>query len=208
MFITKILIAGGALYIAAKTITRRRPKKTFAWLNEPVPQVASISGVNEAITGVLSTDLTHELRTPLHVILGYARMLQGQSGLSADVRDGLGTIETNGRQLLAVINHVLSALRGEPKPLEFQPYESISANDDVEPIDFSQVRLPEGLYAQLMDAAEQGHLTSLKALADDMWQLGDEEEKLATRLLKLIRKFDIMKIRRCLAEAEYEPSTD
>ena len=135
-------------------------------------------------------------------------MLQDKSGLPADVRDGLRTIETNGHQLLSVINHVLSTLRGEPKPVKFQPYESISANDDVEPIDFSQVHLPEDLYAQLMDAAEQGHLTSLKALANDVRQLGDEEEKLATRLLKLTHNFDIMAIRMCLAEVKYEPSAD
>ncbi|RKT43833.1 signal transduction histidine kinase [Thiocapsa rosea] len=63
--------------------------------------------------------VSHELRSPLHDILGYARLLARQVPLQA--RDQLGIILESGNQLLRLINDILDYSHGEVKPIVFEP---------------------------------------------------------------------------------------
>src|SRR5438876_11854380 len=72
--------------------------------------------------GVLSTDrietdfvreMTHDLRTPLHVIIGLCQLLERdrKTPLSTLQRDAVDRMERNARALLQIINHLLACLR-------------------------------------------------------------------------------------------------
>ncbi|WP_296810947.1 transporter substrate-binding domain-containing protein [Thiocapsa sp.] len=62
--------------------------------------------------------VSHELRSPLHDILGYARLLARQVPQS---RDQLGIILESGNQLLRLINEILDYSHGEAKPIVLEP---------------------------------------------------------------------------------------
>ena len=59
----------------------------------------------------LLAHVSHELRTPLHAILGYAELLELDERSDHD-RDALMRIQTNGRQLLAMIDDLADLARG------------------------------------------------------------------------------------------------
>ena len=61
---------------------------------------------NEAKSAFLA-NMTHELRTPLHAILGYTQMLTQYNDLSKQQRDGLSVIQSSGEHLLMLINDIL-----------------------------------------------------------------------------------------------------
>ncbi|MCO6475379.1 MAG: response regulator, partial [Phaeodactylibacter sp.] len=63
----------------------------------------------------LYTNITHEFRTPLTIIDGMAGQLQAQA--SQSVKEGLKLIRRNGRQLLSLVNQMLSLARLESDSL-------------------------------------------------------------------------------------------
>lgn len=64
----------------------------------------------------LYTNLTHEFRTPLTVILGMTKQLAGGSWQTAEKRaEGLGLIQRNGESLLQLINQLLDLSKLENK---------------------------------------------------------------------------------------------
>ncbi|MCF8003299.1 MAG: transporter substrate-binding domain-containing protein [Chromatiaceae bacterium] len=63
--------------------------------------------------------VSHELRSPLHDILGYARLLARQ--ITPQGRDQLNIILDSGHQLLRLINDILDYSRGEVKRIELEP---------------------------------------------------------------------------------------
>jgi signal transduction histidine kinase/CheY-like chemotaxis protein len=64
--------------------------------------------------------MSHEMRTPLHGILGLARMLQGDTA-EEPARQRLQLIQTAGQHLLGVINDVLDLSRLQAGRLTLQP---------------------------------------------------------------------------------------
>jgi len=52
-------------------------------------------------------NMSHDIRTPLNAILGYAQLLQRDSGLPADSKEKLDMISRSGMHLLALIEDVL-----------------------------------------------------------------------------------------------------
>jgi signal transduction histidine kinase len=60
-------------------------------------------------------DMSHELRSPLNSILGFAEMLQdGLAGdMNAEQDDMVKTIDRNGRHLLTLINDILDRAKAE-----------------------------------------------------------------------------------------------
>jgi signal transduction histidine kinase/DNA-binding response OmpR family regulator len=65
--------------------------------------------------------MSHELRTPLNAILGFAQILQRETGLSAKGRTQLDTVSRNGRHLLGMINEVLDLSKIEANRLTLRP---------------------------------------------------------------------------------------
>jgi signal transduction histidine kinase len=57
--------------------------------------------------------MNHELRTPLHVIMSYAQLLQMEPGLSDQRREDVGWIHKSGRYMLSVINDLIDLSRME-----------------------------------------------------------------------------------------------
>ena len=53
------------------------------------------------------TSMTHELRTPLHAILGFSQILLRNRSLDAEALDSANIIHRSGENLLALINQVL-----------------------------------------------------------------------------------------------------
>jgi signal transduction histidine kinase/CheY-like chemotaxis protein len=73
---------------------------------------------NRAKSAFLST-VSHEFRTPLHTILGYAHLLGRRAG--SEFSHQLAAIEKSGAQLLRLIDEVLDFSRGESKSIALHP---------------------------------------------------------------------------------------
>jgi PAS domain S-box-containing protein len=67
--------------------------------------------------------VTHELRTPLHGLLGYAELLMLEGGLSPAQTERLETMMASGQHLLGMVNAVLDMSQIEADRLEMQPAE-------------------------------------------------------------------------------------
>ena len=70
---------------------------------------------------VFLASMSHELRTPLNAILGYAQIFGLRGDLDATVRAGMGTIQSAGEHLLALINEILDLAKIEAGKLELFP---------------------------------------------------------------------------------------
>ena len=71
--------------------------------------------------GRFLTHMSHELRTALNAILGYAQLLQSDGTLDKTVTDKLSIIEQSGRHLLALVNDLLNLAKIEANKLELRP---------------------------------------------------------------------------------------
>ena len=60
-------------------------------------------------------NVSHELRSPLNAILGFARLLQQDPDLNADQRENAATIEHSGTHLLHIINQILDLAKIEAR---------------------------------------------------------------------------------------------
>jgi len=67
---------------------------------------------NEAKSRFLA-HMSHEIRTPMNAILGYAQLLQRETGLTTRQQDHLETITRSGQHLLFLINDVLDMAKIE-----------------------------------------------------------------------------------------------
>jgi signal transduction histidine kinase len=73
---------------------------------------------SQAKSDFLST-ISHELRTPMHTILGYAQLLRKVVGAEIDAK--LAIIESSGMHLLRLIDQVLDFSRGEAHSVVLRP---------------------------------------------------------------------------------------
>jgi hypothetical protein len=237
MTVIKLIVVGGVLYACVKVFIKRRSTQNVAWLmdeasrngrprkpenggttagenhlNPRTPQPLHYrQGLEISPSGTVALDLSHELRTPMNIVLGYARLLQDKSDLPVDVLEGLRTIESSGRQLLRVVNEILGISRQgaleadairEPEQAfpdvdNFDPAES---DDETESIDFPRVHFPNDLLLELMDATILGHRPTLEALIIEVRHLGGEAAHLADILLRLTRALDMVAIQELLEE--------
>lgn len=72
---------------------------------------------NQAKTEFLAK-MSHDLRTPLHHILGYTQLLQHDNGLPAHYHDVLNTMYRSGKHLNGLINDVLDLSKIEAGEME------------------------------------------------------------------------------------------
>ena len=66
-------------------------------------------------------NMSHEFRTPLNGILGYAQILRRDNSLTPRQKAGLDVIEQSGGHLLALVNDVLDLSKIEAHTVELQP---------------------------------------------------------------------------------------
>ncbi|AOW99565.1 hypothetical protein BJP34_08955 [Moorena producens PAL-8-15-08-1] len=77
-------------------------------------------GANQAKSEFLS-NMSHEFRTPLNGILGYAQILKRDRYLGTRQIDGLTIIEQSGNHLLTLINDILELSKIEARKMELYP---------------------------------------------------------------------------------------
>lgn len=65
--------------------------------------------------------VSHEMRTPLHGILGLAECLYSQTKLTPHARETVELIKSSGQRLVALINDLLDSCSLELKPLVISP---------------------------------------------------------------------------------------
>ena len=114
--------------------------------------------------------VSHDLRSPLHDILGYARLLARQ--IPAQARDQLSIIQNSGNHLLRLIDDILAYSRGEAKPIV------------LEPGPLSLARLAQNLTAMYQPVAERSNNDFVVAVdtANVDWVVADEP-----RLTQILR---------------------
>jgi signal transduction histidine kinase/CheY-like chemotaxis protein len=96
---------------------------------------------------VFLANMSHDIRTPLNAILGYAQVLLRKNDLSAETRRAVTTIAECGHHLLSLINDILDISRIEAGRLELTP------------TDFDLVHFIEGFSAAFRPRCEQKGLT-------------------------------------------------
>jgi signal transduction histidine kinase/CheY-like chemotaxis protein len=62
---------------------------------------------------VFLANMSHDIRTPMNVILGFTELMQRRAGLDPEIQEQLETIGRAGHHLLALINNVLEISRIE-----------------------------------------------------------------------------------------------
>jgi ligand-binding sensor domain-containing protein/signal transduction histidine kinase/DNA-binding NarL/FixJ family response regulator len=96
---------------------------------------------------IFLANMSHDIRTPLNAILGYAQVLLRKPELPADTRRAVSTIAESGQHLLSLINDILDISRIEAGRLE------------VAPTDFDLVHFVEGLSCVFRSRCDQKGLT-------------------------------------------------
>jgi signal transduction histidine kinase len=95
-------------------------------------RTVEIAAANQAKSDFLAS-MSHEFRTPLNAILGYAQLMERDATQSPEARDNLAGIRASGRHMLGLINEVLDLSKIEAGRMELNP------------IDFDLLVLAEGL---------------------------------------------------------------
>lgn len=91
------------------------------------------------------SNMSHEMRTPLNAVLGFAQLAERSVGDEAALRRYLGQIEASGRQLLGMINKVLELSHAQ------------AGSEEIATIECDFVGLAEEVFSFLQpQAAEKG----------------------------------------------------
>lgn len=124
---------------------------------------------SEAKSAFLSM-VSHELRAPLHDILGYAQLLARQ--IPPQAQEQLAVIQDGGTKLLHLINDILAFSRGEARPIILAP------------VPLSLRRLAAHLSEVCRPLATHGdnRLVTRVELGETEWVMGDEP-----RLTQILR---------------------
>ena len=101
--------ANGRLY---EWVERRLLDGSRVALARDVTERAAAAAQADRAKTVLFATLTHELRTPLHGVLGLAKLI-GQSALEPDARAHVAALRDSGEHLLDLINDILDYSRIE-----------------------------------------------------------------------------------------------
>jgi signal transduction histidine kinase len=83
-------------------------------INTHLRSAADDAGLTiDRATGDFMKGMSHELHTPLHVIIGLCQLLErdGNTKLSPMQRDAVERMERNARALLQTVNHLLVCMR-------------------------------------------------------------------------------------------------
>jgi two-component system, sensor histidine kinase len=147
---------------AAATTEMLRLRFTMDQVAEQRADALALAERQSAVKSQFLATMSHEMRTPLHGILGTLRLLRGAPA-GTDPGPQLDLVERTGEHLLGLINDVLDFSRLEAGRLEIQRV----------PFDVTGV-LREAIELNMATAASKSlglHLTS--GLPDQRWVTGD-----------------------------------
>ncbi|WP_395704187.1 ATP-binding protein [Aquabacterium sp.] len=103
---------GGLLVLVIRDATLRKEAEQHLIAARDAAEAA------RATQAAFLANMSHELRTPLNAVLGYAQLLELDSGLSVQQRRGIETIRRSGDHLLALINDLLDLAKHDAGKLE------------------------------------------------------------------------------------------
>lgn len=110
-----------AVYMPACIIAARRMALFFREMVGARLQFKRLSEAAEAANAAKSvflSSMSHEMRTPLNVVLGYAQLVVMDKQINPEARDNAAEIEKAGRHLLALVNDILDLARIEAGRVE------------------------------------------------------------------------------------------
>lgn len=105
-------------------VTSAHLGESFTRIQEANIELVSAKQDAEAASRTKSeflANISHDLRTPLNGILGYAQILARDTALDARTREAVSIIEKSGNHLLNLINDILDVSRIEAQKLVLQP---------------------------------------------------------------------------------------
>jgi signal transduction histidine kinase len=156
------LLLHDARRVGAVTTEMLRLRFSMDQIAEQRADALALAERQSAVKSQFLATMSHEMRTPLHGMLGTLRLLRGAPA-GADPGPQLDLVERAGEHLLGLINDVLDFSRLEAGRLEIQSV----------PFDMTAV-LREAIELNTATAASKGlglHLTS--ELPDQRWVQGD-----------------------------------
>lgn len=103
-----LLLAAGVVFLVARALQQRIEARRLREIN--------------ALQSHLYTNITHEFRTPLTLILGLSDQLKSQ--LPSPVQQTLQLIRSNGEQLLRLVNQLLDLSRLDAGQVQLMPVQS------------------------------------------------------------------------------------
>jgi signal transduction histidine kinase/DNA-binding NarL/FixJ family response regulator len=126
-------------------VTSAHLGESFARIQEANIQLVSAKQEAEAASRTKSeflANISHDLRTPLNGILGYAQILTRDTSLDTRTREAVTIIEKSGNHLLNLINDILDVSRIEAHKLVLrpEPFRLVSFLDDIADIVSLQAR--------------------------------------------------------------------
>ena len=121
MVVFLILVAWEGGKAAAHTRDMLRLRYQMDEVASQRAQALELAERNSAVKDRFLATMSHEMRTPLHGILGLARMLQTAPADTDSARNSLAVLERTGEHLLGVINDVLDFSKIQSGHLRLAP---------------------------------------------------------------------------------------
>jgi len=118
-----VAIIFGSRYYAQRRQSQRLREQMLEQERETNIQLQKAKEVAEAANqekSIFLANMSHDIRTPLNAIFGYAEILQRDKDLQPHQRESVSTIENSGRHLLALINDILDISKIEVGRMELQ----------------------------------------------------------------------------------------
>lgn len=110
-----------AIYIPVCIIAARRMAiffKEMVSTRLEFKRLSEAAATANAAKSVFLSSMSHEMRTPLNSVLGYAQLVGLDNKISSDVRENVSEIEKAGQHLLALVNDILDLARIESGRME------------------------------------------------------------------------------------------